>query len=208
MNVRWRTSLSEARFFSKISLACAVVIGFSQQARATVINFGGFADGVSVSVSFTGSDLNSDGIFSNYTTDSNEISGITVSFSGGSIVPDFTADASGFIIYVEQPGLVANFNGLPVSRTGEAVVDISGNYEPDSTVLGNFALVGGDCASFGGNRILLENGICAQLTYTPYTSGSPDTAVVETVLPEPISLAVFGSALFGIALVRRRASVG
>ena len=168
--------------------------GAPSVANATSVNFsfGGFFQGATVSVSFTGTDINSDGIFSNFTGPSGEISNLTVSFSGNSAIPAFSVSNSGLVIYVDTVGLTPTTGGLPV-----VVADVMSGL----TTLGSFSLVGGACSAFQGDRVVLPAGECADLTYTP---NAPAPVVNEVVVPEPFGLALFMTALFGLGMARRR----
>ncbi len=191
--------------------SCAIAIGLlgavgsAQAVPFTTFSFGGFADGTTVTVSFTGTDLNSDGIYSTLFGGAGEVAGLSLTFSGGSLVPSFTSTtATGNVIYVAAVGLTPTFDNLPVTTVGDGVVAVSGTFDPSGTQLGAFSLTGGSCAAFGGSRVLLSPGVCASLTYTPYVAGSPGTAFTQVVLPEPMSLAVMGTGLLGLGVVSAR----
>ena len=177
--------------------------GAPSVANATSVNFsfGGFFQGATVSVSFTGTDINSDGIFSNFTGPSGEISNLTVSFSGNSAIPAFSVSNSGLVIYVDTVGLTPTTGGLPVVVAGDGVIDVGGAVMSGLTTLGSFSLVGGACSAFQGDRVVLPAGECADLTYTP---NAPAPVVNEVVVPEPFGLALFMTALFGLGMARRR----
>jgi hypothetical protein len=152
--------------------ACGVVAGLAgamrpADATLTSFTFGGFADGATVSVSFTGTDLNVDGVFSNVpgVGVAGEITGLTISFSGDSLIPVFVASSlsTDFVIYANVVGLTPTADGLPIATAGGGVVDVGGNNQPSSTLLGTFTLIGGACSAFGGNRVILPAGQCADL---------------------------------------------
>ncbi len=185
-------------------LRCAFGLAPVQAQQLTTFSFGGFGDGTTVTVSFIGTDLNADGAYSTLASPSGEVSNISVSFSGGSIVPSFTdTSASGDLVYIAQVGLAQAVFGFPINTVGDGVLAVSGANQSGLTELGSYSLTGGDCNAFGGYRALLQSMQCASLTYTPYISGSPGTAFTQIAVHEPVSFALLGLGIAGLAVVRR-----
>ena len=107
-------------FFSALA-----AIPYAAHATEVTFSFGGFSDGATVSVSFSGTDLNNDGVFSNvpFVGAPSEISNLAVSFSGNSIAPAFSGNlGTQYVIYVDTVGLAPTADGLPVITAGDGVM--------------------------------------------------------------------------------------
>ena len=178
-------------------------IPHAANATNVTFSFGGFSGGATASVSFTGTDLNNDGVFSNVPSVGalGEIANLVVSFSGNTITPAFSVNLTNqYVIYVETVGLAPTADGLPVATAGDGVIDVGGNVMSGLTDLGSFSLIGGACSAFNGHRVILQPGQCADLTYTPLSTG---IAVHDTVLlpvPEPMGWTIFMVALSALGL--------
>ncbi|MDR3522480.1 MAG: hypothetical protein P4L66_00085 [Acetobacteraceae bacterium] len=186
-------------FFSALA-----AIPYAAHATEVTFSFGGFSDGATVSVSFSGTDLNNDGVFSNvpFVGAPSEISNLAVSFSGNSIAPAFSGNlGTQYVIYVDTVGLAPTADGLPVITAGDGVIDVSGTAMSGATDLGTFSLIGGACSAFNGQRVILPAGQCAALTYTPIATGIAVSDIVP--IPEPLSPAIFLVALSALGLAYR-----
>jgi len=186
-----------------VFLSGMVSIPYAANATDVTFSFGGFADGATATISFTGTDINNDGIFSNVPSVGTypEITNLVVSFSGNTITPAFSVNLTNqYVIYVETVGLAPTADGLPVATAGDGVIDVGGNVMSGLTDLGSFSLIGGACSAFNGHRVILQPGQCADLTYTPLSTG---IAVHDTVLlpvPEPMGWTIFMVALSALGL--------
>jgi hypothetical protein len=179
--------------------------GISHAANATNVtfSFGGFSDGATASVSFTGTDINNDGVFSNVPSVGTypEIADLVVSFSGNTITPAFSVNLTNqYVIYVNTVGLTPTADGLPVATAGDGVIDVGGNVMNGLTDLGSFSLIGGACSAFDGKRVILLPGQCADLAYTPIATGVTVHDTVLLPVPEPMGWSVFVIALSALGL--------
>jgi len=126
-----------------IGLLALVVVPMQVSAAVYSFTQGGYSEGAIVTISFTGSDLNSNGQISSFDA---EVSDFSMSFSGNSIVPSFSLGFS------DLQGLVYDLDNGPL---GDGfLLDIEGvaaSGAPYSYAAGpgpfNQCGVGVDCAS-------------------------------------------------------------
>lgn len=171
--------------------AVALAVG-SLSAQAATYSFSqdGFAGGGSVTGSFSGVDLNADGLLDYNTTigGNSEISLFSLSFSGGAQAAAFTmgiGDLAGLVYQVNGGNFIGD-NGLV--NTGEGIVAIGAQVAYFSGV--------GPLGSAGGQ---IWDGAGGPLTSTA-------SLVSVTAVPEPESFAMMlaGLGVMGVVVRRRR----
>ncbi len=232
-------------WFTSLLSAGAVSVMMSGSAQAALYGFtiAPFTDGASLTVQFEGADTNGDGVIYGYypadcgcVPDPTEVTSLSLSFSGNSLIPAFTASSIDFA----SPAQTLTFDvGLGdgfelfyvVSPTGPGVADFG---MPSGVVAGDASIgLGGMVGDGGGPR---GNGFSGGFTEPTYIEigGSPCGSVLGLAgghpdgpcaylfyddqnanadfafqdVPEPISLVTFGAGLVGLGLVRRRSARG
>lgn len=176
---------------SKISnLMCAVAVGLmalgSSSAMATPYSFsqGGYTGGGVIAGSFDATDIDSNGQISSF---AGEVSGFSLSFSGDSIVVDFThalSDLSG-LVYDLGSGFIGD----------GAVGAVEGMASNWGGLFGfDFASGLGPTAGFGGRVIDISTGA---------TSSTTELIAISTV-PEPATSSIVALALVGLGVLRRK----
>ncbi len=182
-----------------------------------------FSEGASLNAQFVGDDLNGDGVINGYYPgdcgcDPNEVTSLTLSFTGNSLIPAF----SGATIDFASPLQTLVFDELSggfeliyvVNNAGAGIDDFSlppgiangdGGIQIDG-VIGSvpFAAFGTVCGgalaedSFGG-------GVCGIILYGSDQSFMSDVAMV---VPEPAGALIFGAGLAALGVLRRRRARG
>lgn len=176
---------------SKIrNLICATAVGFmaltSSSAIATpfVFSQGGYSGGGIIAGNFDATDLDSNGQISSF---DGEVTGFSLSFSGDSIVGDFTHSLS------DLSGLVYDLGGGFIGDgTGGAVEGMASNW---GGAFGfDFASGLGPTGGFGGRVIDIATGA---------TSSTIDLISVSAV-PEPATLSMIALGLVVLSVRRRK----
>jgi PEP-CTERM motif len=165
-----------------IILSLVVVLLSSQTARGSVIvhfEQKGYSGGGVVSGSFSGNDLNGDGLLSSL---DGELVNYSMSFSGDSIVANFTHDNSIFNALIYSVGS-SHLGNLGVEGVLSDVFGVTGYY-----YMSGIAVTG----TYGGSVIDLVSGA---------TSSTPELISVTPAVPEPstYALVVMGLGVLGFA---------
>jgi len=164
--------------------AVAAVDYSSQAAQVTQTGPGaftftesGFAGGGTVTGSFTGSDLDSNGQLSSF---AGEVTGFGLSFSGNATVAPFSLNLS------DLQGLVYNLNGGPLGDESTGVME------------GILAQSGMGAFAIGPGPLALCNGqqACASVSAPSSSAGVPE--------PAAWTLMIMGFGLAGLAVRRRQ----
>jgi hypothetical protein len=183
-----------------------------------------FTDAATLTVSFNGTDANGDGLITGfYVPDNtsgspfpNELSALSLSFSGNTILPAFDVASTDFtdiaqslsfpsggsyfleLIYVlDGAGTGVTDQALPPgTATGDGLLYLQGAAGPDDLLA-----VGTNCGGFGGATIL-ASGTCGGVQVSNGDVNSTDIATYD--VPEPATMLLFASAL-GFLAIRRRA---
>lgn len=171
-------------------VAAALSLGaLSAQATSYTFSQTGFTGGGSISGSFTGVDLNNDGILGSSIS---EISAFSLSFTGDSQVASFSLglnDLSGLVFYIQK----GNFIGEDgAASTGEGIGAYNTNFS-------YFSGIGQDLNFTGGNGGQIGDGEFNVFTTT-------NSLISVTAVPEPASFAMLlaGLGLMGAVAVRRK----
>jgi hypothetical protein len=168
-------SVAAALCLASVSAHAAFSFTFSQT---------GFSGGGSLTGTFTGTDLDGNGQLSAF---AGEISGYSMSFSGDSLIPDFShtfADLSG-LVYDLGSGFIGDGDTIDVEGIASNWFGVAGF---------DYATGLGPTGGFGGRVIDIATGA---------ESSTPNLVVVAQV-PEPGTLAVLVLGLAGLAASRRR----
>lgn len=157
------------------------------QAREFTFSQDGFAEGATVTGTFRAFDMDGDGQISSF---DGEVNGFTMSFSGNSIVPAFSADFAGLFGLVYDLGSGGLGDGL--------ALDVEGALGFDATFSYVYAT--------GQGPTLADGGLVQDLTNLNFSDTLSVAQVTEVpVVPDAGStlglLALAGSAL---ALTKRR----
>lgn len=230
-------------WFTSLLCASALSAVMSGSAQAALYGFtiAPFTDGATLTVQFEGADNNGDGVIYGYyppdcgcTPEPTEVTSLSLSFSGNSLIPSFSASSVDFaslvqtlrfdpdsgdgfeLFYVEVPdGTGVEFFGMPPGVVaGDAYISLGG-------MIGNRELPGNSAFSGGFNEpayIEVVGSPCGSVL--GLAGGDPagpcaflfhegqnaniDFAFQE--VPEPISLLGFGAGLLGLGVVRRRSA--
>ena len=229
-------------WFTSLLCAGAVSVMMSGSAQAALFGFtlGTFTDGASLTVQFDGTDTNGDGvIYGHYLTECGcaphptEVTSLSLSFSGNSLVPAFAAssfdfaspaqtltfppdDEYGFgMLYVVSPsGPGVAFFGMPSGVVaGDVSLGLAGFVGNGGGPLsGNFdvptliSILGAPCGSVLAPFGGQPGDPCAAVSFDDGQLSGTDQAFQN--VPEPLSLVTFGVGLAGLGLVRRRAARG
>lgn len=166
-----------ATFASQAILASAATYHFSQS---------GYADGATITGSFTGVDLDHDGQINSF---AGEVSAFTLTFSGNSIVPTFThsfSDLSGLVYTVGHSTLGSDSSG--------GTEGMASNWEHSTGY--DFASGLGPTGLNGGRIIDTASG----------ATTSTDALIQITSVPEPASalMTLAGLGVLGVLARRRR----
>jgi hypothetical protein len=179
----------------------------------------GFTDGASLTVSFDGADADADGVIlgffpSDCGCGTTEITSLSVSFTGNSLIDSFSGFSTDFtdtlaslwfdldfadgfdLTYVLDPN--GGFFLPDGSATGDAFISFGGMIDGVYT-----EIFGARCGTGFANSFGAGSGLCAVLSREGDQEFQVDFALD---VPEPMSLALFGSSLGLLAVTRRRRS--
>ncbi|MBN8890708.1 MAG: hypothetical protein ABS99_04780 [Acetobacteraceae bacterium SCN 69-10] len=212
------------RFRSTILAAGLGVLLAGGPAAATPYSFTitGFTGGAYATIGFDGSDLNGDGAITGAypstlgTGFGNEVTSLSVAFSGNAVVPAFSGSTTDFtdsaqslfisptgsdlfvMIYVLDSTLYPTSGAIlpPGGANGDGLIEVQG-----STTDGLVAVYGSQCGAFSGFSFF-GPGLCA-VAGTGARDGGLSLLDYATV-PEPMSLALLGSGLGLMTVLRRR----
>lgn len=171
-------------------VATALSLGsLSAQAASYTFSQTGFSGGGSISGSFTGDDLNNDGVLGSSIS---EISAFSLNFSGDSQIVNFSLgrnDLSGLVFYLNSGNFIGEDGAAGV---GEGIGAYNTNFS-------YFSGIGQELNSTGGNGGQAGDGLFAALTTT-------SSLISVTAVPEPASFAMLlaGLGLMGAVAVRRK----
>lgn len=232
-------------WFASLLSAGAVSVMMSGSAQAALYGFtiAPFTDGASLTVQFEGTDTNGDGVIYGYypddcgcVPDPSEVTSLSLSFSGNSLIPSFTASSVDFsslaqtltfdvdlgdgfeLFYVVSPsGPGVTYFGMPSGVVaGDASIGLGAMVGDGGRQSGNG--LSGDFAEptyieiIGapcGSVLGIGGGLSdAPCAYLFYDDQSGNLDFAFQDVPEPISLVTFGAGLLGLGLVRRRAARG
>ena len=228
-------------WFTSLICAGAVSVMMSGSAQAALYGFtiAPFTDGASLTVQFEGADNNGDGvIYGYYPSDCGcephptEVTSLSLSFSGNSLIPSFTASSVDFSSPLQTLTFDVDLGDgfelfYVISPSGPGVAYFG---MPSGVVAGDASIgLGGMVGGGGGPR---GNAFSSDFTEPTYveTIGAPCGSVLGIGgglsdapcaylfyddqnanvdfafqdVPEPISLVTFGAGLVGLGLVRRR----
>ena len=162
-----------------LTLSLAALIG--APAQAVTLNFAqnGFNGGGTISGTFTGADLDSNGQLSSF---AGEITAYSATFSGNAFVPAFThtfADLIGLVFDLGQDSLLGN----GTSGDLEGVSSLNAQFQYGTGV--------GPTGEPGG---FVENVL---------TGVNSATSNAAFIVPEPAVIWLMTMALFGLAIARR-----